>query len=369
MREAIRHENCADDREEVLKLLKTTLDFHKTHKSTLYRTCMFESEDGRCSDSIDDMFLSQQRRERIHEEMLNFQTHVVRGRDKEDRAIFFAFPRKAAGKPDQEQLFVDAILYTMERALACSEFRSIGRQDELFCVVDCKGGSCPPFKTLQAGVSVMQKFYPGRLKRLVVLNAPYLITATFKMIKPFLDPVTAQKFAFPSSKAKAAGKDSCLISSLIDESQAMPALMPGRGKLSPTVDAERFLYEVPFHELYDCELPGGVEHPILNKPSSPAYMRSESQSTSSLSVTESYTESSSIDSGRTNNSKSRMSLGGIRFRSSKHKQNRRSKNKVVKVSVRSLAIGKLALEEDGASEQPPALKRFPLYGRSPNVMD
>lgn len=143
MREAIRHENCADDREEVLKLLKTTLDFHKTHKSTLYRTCMFESEDGRCSDSIDDMFLSQQRRERIHEEMLNFQTHVVRGHDKEDRAIFFAFPRKAAGKPDQEQLFVDAILYTMERALACSEFRSIGRQDELFLRCRLQGGILP----------------------------------------------------------------------------------------------------------------------------------------------------------------------------------------------------------------------------------
>ena len=40
-----------------------------------------------------------------------------------------------------------------------------------------------------------------------------------------------------------------LVSELIDESQAMPVLMPGRGRLSPNVSVDRFLYDVPFQDL------------------------------------------------------------------------------------------------------------------------
>jgi hypothetical protein len=358
MREAIRHRDCSDDPEEVLKHFRATLEFHATHKSGLYRTCMTGADGEGMKETIGDLLLSQQRRDRIHDEMTNCQTNVVRGHDKEDRAIFFAFPRKTARKSDngsEEDAFVDSILYTIERAVACSEFVSVGRQDQIVCVVNTKGGSCPSFKTLQAAIGVMQRFYPARLKHCFVLHAPYLVTALFKMLKPFMDPITASKFVFPSgakaSHNKGGGNDPSLVSELIDESQAMPVLMPGRGRLTPDVSVDRFLYDVPFHELYDCETSHGTEppheRPFLQKTQNSV----EFSSTASLSLT----ESSSFDSERID-TKSPTSIMGFdklttnfnfRFKEQgASKSKRKEKNKVVKVSVRSLATGTLAMNED-----------------------
>ena len=316
------------------------------------------------NETIDDLLLSQQRRDRIDDEMTNHQMNVVRGHDREDRAIFFAFPRKTTRKSDnrsEEDAFVDSILYTVERAVACSEFVSVGRQDQIVCVVNTKGGSCPSFKTLQAAIGVMQRFYPARLKHCFVLHAPYLVTALFKMLKPFMDPVTASKFIFPSgsksSHNKGGGNHPSLVSELIDESQAMPVLMPGRGRLSPNVSVDRFLYDVPFHELYDCETTHATElpheQPFLHKQNSVEF---EFSSTASLSLT----ESSSFDSERIDTKSPTTIMGfdkltthfNFRFKEqqqgavSKSKLRKKEKNKVVKVSVRSLATGTLAMSED-----------------------
>ena len=284
------------------------------------------------TESLDDVFLSRQRKARIHDEMTNYQTNVVRGHDKEDRAIFFAFPRKQPGNADEEseQAFVDSVVYSLERTLAASELQSMGRQDELFVVLDTKGASCPPIKTLQAAVGVLQKYYPCRLKHCVVLNAPFVLSGIWKMLKPFLDPTTASKFMFPSSKAS---KKPSIISELIEESQAMPVLMPGRGKLDPHVDTHRFLYEVPFHNLYD----DAIEEGLMNKPPSPA----ESSLTMS---TMSASDLSSMDS-ETSNTKLRKRSKNL-FRAlvkSRKKHFTKPKPEPVKViKVRSLATGTLS---------------------------
>jgi len=273
MREAIRHTDCADNAKDVLKLFRATLEFHARHKTTIYRTCMSrktttttsetETNDtcgagtavstiANVSNNENEQQLSKERRERIHDEMNNYQTNVVRGHDREDRAIFFAFPRKKAGTSDSEEAFVDSLTYTMERAVAASEFQSIGRQDQIVCVLDTKGGSCPPFKTIQAALGILQHFYPGRLKTCVILNAPYLVTALFKMTKPFMHPITVSKFLLTKAKRNNSNKEEdSVLSRLIDESQAMPEMMPGRGKLTSNVNVDRFLYSVPFYRLYD----------------------------------------------------------------------------------------------------------------------
>ena len=334
MREAFRHTACADDPQEILRLLRETLQFHISNKTHMYRACMTtdDSVNSSTTESLDDVFLSRQRKARIHDEMTNYQTNVVRGHDKEDRAIFFAFPRKQSGNADEEseQAFVDSVVYSLERTLAASEFQSMGRQDELFVVVDTKGASCPPIKTLQAAVGVLQKYYPCRLKHCVVLNAPFVLSGIWKMLKPFLDPTTASKFMFPSSKAS---KKPSIISELIEESQAMPVLMPGRGKLDPHVDTHRFLYEVPFHNLYD----DAIEEGLMNKPPSPT----ESSLTMS---TMSASDLSSMDS-ETSNTKLRKRTKNL-FRTlvkSRKKHFTKPKPEPVKViKVRSLATGTLS---------------------------
>jgi len=248
LREAVHHMDCADDVEEILRLFRATIDFHSGHQTCLYRTCV--ARDAAATD------LGRERRDRIHDEMTRFQTNVVRGHDKEGRAVFFALPRKKAGTPEGEQAFVDSLVYTIERTLACSEFRSVGRQDQLIVVLDTKSGTCPPIKTLQAAIGILQKHYPGRLKGCVILNAPYVLRTGWKMLRPFVHPVTYQKYIFGPSQNNP-GINAAMIRELFDESQAAPVLMPGRGRLTAAVDAERFLYEVPFHRLYDEEHSAG----------------------------------------------------------------------------------------------------------------
>ena len=90
------------------------------------------------------------------------------------------------------------------------------------------------------------------------------------MIKPFMDPITASKFIILNNNSTTSDNTSItkrnkergeatssstveatIISNIIDNSQAMPALLPGKGKLTSDVNIDRFLYHVPFYQLYD----------------------------------------------------------------------------------------------------------------------
>lgn len=357
MREAIRHRDCADNRKDVLRVFRATIKFHVRNKTTLYRTCMLPQAFTFDCDR-DDILLSENRRKRIYDEMKNYQTNVVRGYDKQDRAIFFAFSRKVSGTADNEDAFVDSITYSIERAIASSEYHSIGRQDQIVCILETKGGSCPPFKTAQAAVGVLQNFYPGRLKTCVILNPPYLVTALYKMLKPFLHPVTAAKFILMSEKQlnKSIENDDSVISRLVDESQAMPALMPGRGKLTSEVDVDYFLYSVPFYRLYDaCD--GKPSH---TKGYCLLQRVQETQETQEKELSLCRTKSLSSDSLSSYGSENRIisvksDVGDMNRMGSgtcATQRNQQPSTPAVVVSVRSLAVGQLTV---GSEESTPPL--------------
>jgi hypothetical protein len=220
------------------------------------------------------LLLSQQRRQNIHDEMNNYQRNVVRGHDKENRAILFAFPRRSnssnsnAAVGEEEERFLDSVMYILERSNACSEFISIGKQDQTIGILDTKNSSCPSIRTIKNTLTILQKHYPGRLKNFIILNPPYIIRGIYKMIKPFLDPITANKFIIINNNNTTSNDasitkrnkervevtsttEATIISNVIDDSQAMPALLPGKGKLTSDINIDRFLYHVPFYQLYD----------------------------------------------------------------------------------------------------------------------
>lgn len=360
IREAIRHRDCADNRKDVLRVFRATIKFHLRNKTTLYRTCMLpQANTFNCDRNI---LLCKNRRERIDDEMKNYQTNVVRGHDKEDRAIFFAFSRKVSGTADTQDAFVDSITYSIERAIASSEYHSIGRQDQIVCILETKGGSCPPFKTAQAAVGVLQNFYPGRLKTCVILNPPYLVTALYKMLKPFMHPVTAAKFLLMSEKQlnKSIENDDSVISRLVDESQATPALMPGRGKLMSEVDVDYFLYSVPFCRLYDTydEKPRHTKGYLLQqvqetKEKEPLHRelslcRTDSLSSDSLSSCDS--EKGNLSEKNDVGDMHRMGSGTYAT------QRKQQSNAPAVVSVRSLAVGQLSVGNEEPT--PPLASKF-----------
>jgi hypothetical protein len=45
-------------------------------------------------------------------------------------------------------------------------------------------------------LNIIQNHYPERLGRAIVINVPFLINAFFKLIMPFVDPVTREKIKF-----------------------------------------------------------------------------------------------------------------------------------------------------------------------------
>ena len=51
-------------------------------------------------------------------------------------------------------------------------------------------------------LNILQDHYPERLGRAFVINVPFLLNAFYKMINPFIDPVTRAKLKFNPSCVK-----------------------------------------------------------------------------------------------------------------------------------------------------------------------
>jgi hypothetical protein len=332
VREAIRHLEGVPSVEKAVELLKSTLQFHRTNQTWQYRCCI-RMIDGL---AFDDMMMTmmkstdddppsntivtstgdqmEKRKSRICHEMANLQTFVTRGHDRDLRSVIFAYPRKAAG---EEEHFIDSILYTVERAVACTEFQSRGRQDKIVAVMDSQGSTAPPMKACKVAVNILQQYYPGRLKNLIILNPPYMLLGIYKMIKPFMDPDTAAKFIV----VKGTRQTEIEIAKLIDPSQAMPIMIP-TGQLESTVDVSEFLYHCPFFCLYDDD---GKQ-----------YRRTDSAPTLA-------THQSNISDSST------LSIGGNKNSAVTATSTTRTTNMSIRnecsnlISVRSLAVGELVM--------------------------
>ena len=79
---------------------------------------------------------------------------------------------------------------------ACS--RKTGHLLETCCtIMDCKGVSILSAKSvynyLQGASSILQNYYPERLGKLYIINAPWGFSSVFAVVKRFLDPVTVAK--------------------------------------------------------------------------------------------------------------------------------------------------------------------------------
>ncbi|KAF9267820.1 CRAL/TRIO domain-containing protein [Marasmius fiardii PR-910] len=60
----------------------------------------------------------------------------------------------------------------------------------------------PSMKTSRTFLSILQDHYPERLGKALIINVPYFITMFFKLITPFIDPVTVKKLYFNPNVVK-----------------------------------------------------------------------------------------------------------------------------------------------------------------------
>lgn len=115
----------------------------------------------------------------------------VRGFDKEGHVLIYMKPRFE--NTNDHNGNIKHLVYTMERAVKCMEKTG---QEKLSLVIDYDGFSLmnsPPMKTSRETLSVLQDHYPERLHRAYCIRPPYIFYGFFKVISPFIDPVTKDK--------------------------------------------------------------------------------------------------------------------------------------------------------------------------------
>ncbi|RKP38395.1 CRAL-TRIO domain-containing protein, partial [Dimargaris cristalligena] len=100
------------------------------------------------------------------------------------------------------------LVFTLERAVqmlpdgltdgpACPESLSL--------LIDCEGWSMStgvPLSTARETLTILGSHYPERLGHAFVVNAPWLFWTFFKIVSPFVDPVTRRKINFVDLKTQ-----------------------------------------------------------------------------------------------------------------------------------------------------------------------
>jgi len=140
----------------------------------------------------------------------------VNGFDKKGRPILYMKPRYQNTKGADDQ--IRHLVYTLER---CASVMPPG-VEKLVLVIDFKGFSMrnsPSFAQQKQTLTILQDHYPERLGLALAYDAPSLFWGVYKVIKPFIDPVTAEKIQFVKNPIKEGSTDHKTITGLVDLEQ------------------------------------------------------------------------------------------------------------------------------------------------------
>jgi len=127
--------------------------------------------------------------------------NYVHGKDRSGRPVIYMKPRVTLKDPGTQRQQMRHLVYTLERAIAEME----GDVEKYVLLMDFNGYSmrnAPNISTQRETMSILQDQYPERLGLAVFVDAPFLFHQTFKLLRPFVDPVTAAKLVFVSGKEK-----------------------------------------------------------------------------------------------------------------------------------------------------------------------
>ena len=114
-----------------------------------------------------------------------------RGYDKEGHIIIYMRP--ARENTNDHDGNIKHLIYSMERAVACLEKTG---KEKLSLLIEFDGYSlanAPPMKTSRETLNILQNHYPERLFRAYCIRPPFIFYAFYKIISPFIDPVTKAK--------------------------------------------------------------------------------------------------------------------------------------------------------------------------------
>eukprot|EP00934_Nitzschia_sp_Nitz4_P002480 Nitzschia sp. Nitz4//scaffold172_size47551//21306//22211//NITZ4_007143-RA/size47551-processed-gene-0.16-mRNA-1//1//CDS//3329538756//2470//frame0 len=173
------------------------------------------------------------------ERRLAHQKCHVQGYDKQGRSTLLFVPRNTKDF-DQEWDLKEA-LYTMERAIACSN----AEDGTINAVVDFSGFSIlrqsPPLSYGKTFLSTLRSHYAGQIHKIYLLDCPPSFSMLWTLFSPFIGTSTREKIQFLDGNDKEQLKEHY-------ELDQMPSWMCPGGTHDVPMDLPKYLYELPFDE-------------------------------------------------------------------------------------------------------------------------
>ncbi|KAJ4810171.1 Sec14p-like phosphatidylinositol transfer family protein [Rhynchospora pubera] len=153
----------------------------------------------------------------------------LQGFDKVGRPIVVGFAAKHDYSKRNMDEFKRFVAYFLDKACA----RMPSGQEKFICIADFKGWgySHCDIRAYIAALEVMQNYYPERLGKVLLINVPQIFMKTWKVVYPFIDKNTKEKFIFVDDKKL---QETLLVD--IDESQ-LPDIYGGKLPLVPIENA------------------------------------------------------------------------------------------------------------------------------------
>lgn len=134
---------------------------------------------------------------------------VVYGYDTEGRPGFYMFPsRQNTDEPTRQIQFA---VWMLERCIdlmrpgveyvaffnpSSNNLLTRGSRTLTLLINYADKAKSPSISTARAVLNILQEHYPERLGKALIIKIPFYINAFFKIIMPFVDPVTSEKVKF-----------------------------------------------------------------------------------------------------------------------------------------------------------------------------
>ncbi|KAL1897398.1 Phosphatidylinositol transfer protein (PITP) [Sporothrix stenoceras] len=120
---------------------------------------------------------------------------VLLGYDKQGRVCHYLNPGRQNTDPSPRQ--VQHLVYMVERVI---DIMPAG-QETLALLINFKTSksrtnTAPGISTGREVLHILQTHYPERLGRALIINVPWVVWGFFKLITPFIDPLTREKLKF-----------------------------------------------------------------------------------------------------------------------------------------------------------------------------
>lgn len=129
------------------------------------------------------------------------------GWDINSRPCLYLRPSKQNTEKSERQ--IEHLVFMLERAI---DLLPPGQENLALLInfADTKSGQGATVKQGQQTLNILQNHYPERLGRALVTNLPFYINVFFKLISPFIDPLTKEKIKFNEDMGLHVPKDQLL---------------------------------------------------------------------------------------------------------------------------------------------------------------